>query len=164
MQSVTYAAKDPGEILNQLGKIIGSQLHGQFLTAAYLYIDSENCLARYAAAGHPPLLYWNSSSEKLEPVESNGLLIGVSMETDYPVREFTFHKNDRFLLYTDGLTETRNTAGDEFGDKHLGELIYTNKNIPAEKFSNILLSELKLWQDKKTPQQDDITFIIVDSR
>lgn len=164
MQSVTDAAKDPGEVLNRLCKILGNQLHGQFVTAAYLYIDSEKCLARYAAAGHPPLLYWNSSAEKLESVESNGLLFGVSAETEYPVREFTFNRNDRFVIYTDGLTETRNAAGDEFGNKRLDELININKNLTAEELGKVLLSELKLWQDKKTPQQDDITFIIVDSR
>jgi phosphoserine phosphatase RsbU/P len=162
IQSVANAAKEPGEILNQLGKIIGNQLHEQFLTAAYLYIDSEKCLARYAAAGHPPLLYWNSSSEKLESVESNGLLFGVSAETDYPVREFTFKRDDRFLIYTDGLVETRNAAGDEFGDKRLGELININKNLSADDLGKLFMRELKLWRDKKTPQQDDITFVIVD--
>ncbi len=90
MQSVIDAAKYPGEVLSQLGKILGSQLHGQFVTAAYLYIDSEKYLARYAAAGHPPLLYWNSSAGKLESVESNGLLFGVSTETEYPERSFAF--------------------------------------------------------------------------
>ncbi len=164
MQSVLDTASDPGEVLSRLGKILGSQLHSQFVTAAYLYIDSEKCLARYAAAGHPPLLYWNSSAEKLESVESNGLLFGVSTEAEYPVHEFTFNKNDRFLIYTDGLTETRNAVGDEFGNKFLGELIKINSKVPAEELGKVFLNELKLWQDKKSPQQDDITFVIVDSK
>jgi phosphoserine phosphatase RsbU/P len=164
MQSVISAAKDPGEVLSKLAEILGSQLHSQFVTAAYLYIDSENNSARYAAAGHPPLLYWNSSAEKLETVESNGLLFGVFTETEYPVRGFTFNRNDRFIIYTDGLTETRNAAGDEFGNKFLGELININSKVSAEELSKVLLDELKFWQDKKTPQQDDITFVIVDRK
>ena len=88
MQSVITSAHDPGEVLRLLGSILGNQLHGQFVTAAYLYINSEIRQARYAAAGHPPILYWNSVAEPVEQIESNGLVIGVLKETTYPVREF----------------------------------------------------------------------------
>jgi sigma-B regulation protein RsbU (phosphoserine phosphatase) len=164
MQSVIGAAKDPHEVMSLLAEILGDQLHEQFLTAAYLYIDSKNNVARYTAAGHPPLLYWNSNEEKLESVESNGLIIGIPAETSYPVHEFTFNKNDLFLIYTDGLTETMNDAEEEFGSHRLDDLIRSNNNLRAGELSKLLLKELELWQPKNLPQQDDITFIIVDSK
>jgi len=101
MQSVRDYARDPGKVLELLGKILGDQLHGQFVTAAYLYVNSESRLARYSSAGHPPILYLNSESEKVEFIESNGLVFGVLKETEYPVLDFTFNKNDRFLIYSD---------------------------------------------------------------
>jgi len=156
------SARDPGEVLGLLGKILGDQLHGQFVTAAYLYINSEKCLARYSAAGHPPLLYWNSISEKVEFIESNGIILGVLNDTNYPVREFTFNRNDRFLIYSDGLIETRNAFGEEFGNERLNELLSKNDNAPAEKLSKMILIKLNLWQSHKSSQQDDLTWIIVD--
>ena len=42
------------------------QLHSQFVTASYLWLDTENCKALYSAAGHPPLLRWRGG--KLERI------------------------------------------------------------------------------------------------
>jgi sigma-B regulation protein RsbU (phosphoserine phosphatase) len=162
IQSVRDTAKDPGEILRLLNKILGDQLHGQFVTAAYLYINSENCQARYSAAGHPPLLYWNALSAKAEFIESNGLVFGVLKETEYPVIDFTFNKNDRFLIYSDGLIETKNFSGEEFGDERLSEVIREYHEVPAEELSKIILNELSIWQNNKPSQQDDLTWIIID--
>jgi sigma-B regulation protein RsbU (phosphoserine phosphatase) len=164
MQSVQNLAKNPDAVLQKLGKILGNQLHGQFVTAAYLYINSEICRARYSAAGHPPMLYWNSVTEKVESIESNGLPIGVLEEISYPVFEFAFNRSDRFLIYTDGVTEAKNLSGNEFGNERLNKLIKLNKSVNAEEFSKIIFNELKLWQDKKLSQQDDITWIIIDSK
>jgi sigma-B regulation protein RsbU (phosphoserine phosphatase) len=163
MQTVISSAKEPGEVLRLLGNILGNQLHdGQFVTAAYLYVDSKTSQARYSSAGHPPLLYWDSAARQVQFIESNGLLIGFSNETDYPVREFSFKKGDRFILYTDGLTEAENQAGEFFGDHCLSELIHKHKNIPAKELNEHILNGLKLWQRSQMPQQDDITWIIVD--
>lgn len=58
VQSVKEWASDPAEVLRQLGNVLDGQLQGQFVTAAYLWIDSETGKGRYSAAGHPPLLCW----------------------------------------------------------------------------------------------------------
>jgi len=162
MQSVRDYARDPGKVLELLGKILGDQLHGQFVTAAYLYINSESRQARYSSAGHPPILYWNSESEKVVFIESNGLVFGVLKETEYPVHDFTFNKNDRVLIYSDGLIETRNPSDAEFGNDRLSELIRKYHNVSAEELSKIILNELSIWQNNKPSQQDDLTWIIID--
>lgn len=162
VQSVVASAQDPGEVMRLLGNILGNQLEGQFVTAAYLYLDLEKKIARYSAAGHPPLLYWNSKTDQIQSIESNGLLLGVVKGTSYPTREFEFKNSDRFLLYTDGLLETENSAGEDFGTNRLSELIRLHKNNDTQMLNKILFSELKLWEDKKKLQQDDLTWIIVD--
>jgi len=162
MQSVRDSARDPEKVMQLLGKILGDQLHGQFVTAAYLYINSETFKARYTAAGHPPLLYWNSTSEKAEFIESNGLVLGVLKEAEYPIRDFTFNKHDRFVIYSDGLIETKNPSGEEFGNDRLSELTRKNNKVSPEEFNKIILKELNLWQNDKSSQQDDLTWIIID--
>jgi serine phosphatase RsbU (regulator of sigma subunit) len=105
MQSVVPCADDPQAVLRGLARALSGQLHGQFVTAAYLWLDTENRRALYSAAGHPPLLRWRKG--KLERIQSNGLLLGVRPEDDaYPVCTTPIQPGDRFLLYTDGLTET----------------------------------------------------------
>jgi phosphoserine phosphatase RsbU/P len=69
---------------------------------------------------------------------------------------------DRFLLYTDGVTESENAAGDCFGDIRLEQRVRDNPFRPASELSERLLSEIHLWQPASITQQDDITLIVID--
>jgi len=93
MQSVVSCAHEPREVLRGLNRILSGQLRGQFVTAAYLWLDTEIGKALYSAAGHPPLLCWRNG--KLERIESNGLLFGVTPDSDYPVCEIPLNSGDR---------------------------------------------------------------------
>ena len=162
MQSVLALADDPGKVLKRLGEILGNQLRGQFLTAAYLYIDSENRQARYSAAGHPPLLYWDLTGNQVQFIESNGLFFGASKESEYPVREIKYNSGDRFLLYSDGLTEAMNPARELFGDQQLSKVFGSKEKVAARELSTRIFNELQLWQNTSEVQQDDITWIILE--
>jgi len=161
-QSVVACASDPPELLRRLDRILSGQLQGQFVSAAYLWIDSRSRTARYSAAGHPPLLRWRASDGVFERIESNGQLFGVPFEGDYPVRELPFFAGDRFVLYTDGLTEPENAAGEAFGDHRLEQLLRESQAHPAAELSLLLLDEVRAWQPASAPQHDDITFLIID--
>jgi phosphoserine phosphatase RsbU/P len=160
MQSVVSCAHDPREVLRGLDRILSGQLLGQFVSAAYLWLDTENHKALYSAAGHPPLLRWREG--KLARIESNGLLFGVVPDSDYPVCDMPINPGDRFLLYTDGVTESENAAGDFFGDYKLEQVVRNNQSRSPFELSNQLLSEIRHWQPASTDQQDDITLIVID--
>ncbi|HEY1208747.1 MAG TPA: PP2C family protein-serine/threonine phosphatase [Terracidiphilus sp.] len=160
LQSIQACAHDPREVMRGLNRVLSGQLHDQFVTASYLWIDTENRIARYSAAGHPPLLWWRG--DKLERIESNGLLFGVVAEPDYPVFEMTINPGDRFLLYTDGVTEPENTGGEPFGDYKLEQVVRQNKSRPQSELVEQLLSEIRHWQPSSMVQQDDITLIVID--
>ena len=129
MQSVVPCAHDPREVLRGLNRILFRQIHDQFVSAAYLWLDTENRKASYSAAGHPPLLRWREG--KLERIESNGLLLGVIPDPDYPVCDLPIYSGDRFLLYTDGVIEPENASGDSFGDWKLEEVVRNNQSRSA---------------------------------
>ena len=160
MQSVMSCAHDPPEVLRRLNRILSGQLRSQFVSAAYLWLDTEIRKALYSAAGHPPLLRWRDGV--LERIESNGLLFGVAQDSDYPVCDLPLNSGDRFLLYTDGITEPENAVGDSFGDSMLEQVVRNNQSRPPSELSDQLLSEIRRWQPAATTQQDDITLIVVD--
>lgn len=161
-QSVIECASDPGEVLRRLGKILSSHLRGQFVSAAYLWIDTEAGCARYSAAGHPPLLRWSETTNILTRIESNGLLFGVRPDCAYPSCEIPLASGDRLLLYTDGVTEPENGAGEAFGDKRLAEIVRQGESLTAAELSRRILSELRAWQPESQNQQDDITLLVID--
>lgn len=159
-QSVEACAHDPREVLRGLNRILFKQLHEQYVSAAYLWMDTEHGKALYSAAGHPPLLRWRDG--RLERIESNGLLFGIVLDPDYPVCDLSIHTGDRFLLCTDGVIEPENARGDSFGDKKLEEVVRNNQSRPPSELSDQLLSEIRLWQPASLAQQDDITLIVID--
>ena len=162
MQSVAVHADDPAQVLGGLNRILWSEAHGHFASAAYVWIDTENRNTLYSAAGHPPLLCWRNTRGEMQRIESNGLLFGVKPGSEYPVRSVPLEPSDRLLLYTDGVTETENAAGEAFGDRQLERVVRNNRLQPASELSRQVLSELQRWRPGAVNQQDDITLIVVD--
>jgi len=162
MQSVALCAHDPAQVLGGLNRILSSEAQGQLASAAYIWIDTENRKVLYSAAGHPPLLCWRNSKGEMQRIESNGLLFGIEPDSQYPVCSVPVEPSDRFLLYTDGVTEPENAAGEAFGDRQLERVVHNNRSQPASELSCQVLSELRHWQTAAVSQQDDITLIVVD--
>ena len=98
----------------------------------------------------------------MQRIESNGLLFGVEPDSAYPVCSVPLQPSDRLLLYTDGVTETENAAGEAFGDQQLERVVRNNRVQPASELSRQVLSELQRWRPAAVKQQDDITLIVVD--
>jgi len=160
MQSLVHCAHQPAEVLSGLNRILSGQLRAQLVSAAYLWLDMESGRALYSGAGHPPLLCWRQG--RLDRIESNGLLIGVMPDSDYPVCEIPLSLGDRFLLYTDGLVEPENASGDPFGDYELEDIVRRNQSRSPSDLSDDLLTSVRRWQPASVTQQDDITLIVID--
>jgi serine phosphatase RsbU (regulator of sigma subunit) len=160
MQSLVHCADRPGEVLKGLNRILSGQLRSQFVSAAYLWLDMVSGRALYSAAGHPPLICWRQG--RLERIESNGILIGVVPDAEYPVCEILLGLGDRFLLYTDGVSEPENAAGDSFGDRQFEDIVRRNQSRSPSDLSDDLLRGVRSWQPASVSQQDDITLIVID--
>ena len=160
LRALLNCAQEPGEVLGSLNRILTGQQRGKLISASYLWLDLKTGKGLYSAAGHPPLLRWRNG--ELERIESNGILIGVLPDVEYPVCEIQFAAGDRFLLYTDGVIEPENAAGDPFGDRRLEEIIRRNQTYSPSHLSGEVLSEVRRWQPAWMTQQDDITLIIID--
>ncbi len=163
MQSVTIFAHDPAQVLRALNSILSSEAHGQLASAAYLWIDTKSRNALYSAAGHPPLLCWRNTRDEMQRIESNGLLFGIKPDSEYPVCSVPFEPSDRFLLYTDGITEAENATGEAFGERQLERVVRDHRLQPAPQLSLQLIAELQKWRSVAVNQEDDITLIVVDA-
>lgn len=150
-----------GSRLRGLNRVVFGQLRGQLISPAYWCLDRENRGTLYAASGHLPLLCWRQN--RLEQIESNGLLFGTMLEIDeYPVCTMPIALGDRFLLYPDGATEPQNANDDYFGDSRLEHVVCSNQSCSPPELPDRLLSEIRHWQPASMSPQDDITLIVID--
>jgi len=160
----TAHAPEPGKVLVGLNRAFCGKFTDNFVTAAYVYVDLENNLMRYAGAGHPPMLQWRNSTGKVTQVLENGLVLGIMEEASYGALEFLLEPGDRYVLCTDGILEAANSAQEQFGADRLMSFMKNYKHLEAEPFSQTLLDDLAGWSNQAVDQgqQDDITLLVID--
>ena len=160
---VTHAS-DPARVLSGLNKALCGKFKQNFVTAAYIFVDTEKQTMSYAGAGHPPLLIWQKSTGKTTQVLENGLVLGMFSDATYSDVALLLEPGDRTVLYTDGIVEAPNPSQEQFGEERIMRSMENNKGLDADQFANVFLEELSLWsaQTHEQGQQDDITLLVID--
>jgi phosphoserine phosphatase RsbU/P len=157
-------AADPARVLAGVNRALCGKFEEHFVTAAYVFIDLEQHVMRYAGAGHPPLMLASRSPSGVRQIEENGLMLGLFREAAYSAVELQLRPEDRCLLYTDGAFEATNAALEEFGKSRLQEFLQTHIDLPAERFTTAFLDEISRWAGHATgrSRDDDITLLVLD--
>ncbi len=157
-------ATEPAKVLSGLNHALCGKFTDNFVTAAYVYVDLENNLMRYAGAGHPPMLQWRDSTGKTAQILENGLVLGMIGEARYEALEFLLEPGDRYVLCTDGILEAANSTQEQFGTDRLMSFMKNQKHLGVEPFSQSLLDDLAGWSNQPggQGQQDDITLLVID--
>jgi phosphoserine phosphatase RsbU/P len=157
-------AHDPARVLTGLNRSLCGTFEEHFVTAAYLFVDLEESLLRYSAAGHPPLMLASRAAGKVREIEENGQMLGMFPEAAYSSVEIRVGPGDRCLLYTDGVFEAKNAAQEEFGKSRCKEFLETQRDIPAARFANDLLDRIAGFagHNSARAQEDDITLLVLD--
>lgn len=156
-------AADPARVLTEINRVLCGYFDARYVTAAYVFIDTESNTLRYALAGHPPPLLWKAREGRLTDLREAGLVLGLFDYVSYVSEEVPFEPGDRLVLYTDGLTEAANRSGVFFGDSALGEFVRQHPALAAEPFTDHLLTTLRTWTDgtgTARPLVDDLTLVV----
>lgn len=157
-------SREPSSIITALNDTLCDEAREQYVTAVYMYVDAASRVGRYASAGQPPGLLWRRGRQALESLDGSGLLLGVRPNETYTAREVLFEAGDRLLLYSDGLVEAENAAGESFGDSALPTFIQEKQSLGAEQFVDQLLKDALAWSlgGSMKGQEDDITIVVMD--
>jgi sigma-B regulation protein RsbU (phosphoserine phosphatase) len=157
-------AADPARVLTGLNHALCGKFEDHFVTAAYLYADLDRKLIRYAGAGHPPVLFGARSNGKARSIEQNGLFLGMFPEATYQSIEMQLQPGDRYVLYTDGLPESKNATAEEFGLARCLKVLDSHARLPVAALADKLLGEISSWtaQGSARLQEDDMTLIVID--
>ena len=119
----------------------------------------ESGAVSFLNAGHnPPLIVHTGGT--MEQLASGGLPLGIMADADFREGRTKLHPGDVLVIYSDGVSEAVNPAGEEFGPTRLYETVARNLDASAAGIRDRIESALtKFCQG--TPAADDITLVIV---
>jgi sigma-B regulation protein RsbU (phosphoserine phosphatase) len=150
-------AADPAALLSGMNSALCGNTQGQYVTAAYVYLDAQSNALRYSAAGHPAMLLLRGGG--VTEVAENGMLLAAVDDATYESKSLPLQPGDRLLLYTDGIVEARNDAGQLFGDQSLSTALKNTRHLTPAEAVDHLLATVQRWAKS---QDDDLTVLICD--
>jgi sigma-B regulation protein RsbU (phosphoserine phosphatase) len=155
---------EPARVLREINHQIQDKIEQSFVTAFSLYIDVNKKKLRYANAGHPPPLVWNSSTRTLRRLTVGGTILGPFPDAVFDHESLDLTKGDRIILYTDGITEAQNKAGEFFGEDRLEALITADGIAPTEQTADNIITRVFQWSGRSDERslEDDLTLIVLD--
>lgn len=154
-------ATDPAKVLEGMNQVFCGNIEEGFITASYLVFDTEASELRYASAGHPPALLWRRDGGRLLECAESGVVLGCFPQARFKNIALPLMPADRILIFTDGVLEAANRAGEFFGDTQLKPLMKSHIDLTPGGFADLLLERLAAWSGKAS-LDDDVTLVVVD--
>ncbi len=116
-------------------------------------------LLKYINAGHNnPVL--RRSSGAIEHLDAGGLPLGIQQNVKYESGEVTLGSGDWLIIFTDGLVEAVNGAGEEYGEQRMIALLTANTGLAPDLLLERMLFDVNTFVGS-TPQHDDITCMLI---
>ncbi|MCC5957380.1 MAG: SpoIIE family protein phosphatase [Natronohydrobacter sp.] len=124
-----------------------------YLTIAYADLDLTSGKVSLVQAGHPhPAL--QRADGRVEFLGDGGLPIGLIPQAEYATIEASLMPGDRLFLYSDGITECANPAGEEYGEEGLERALRKLGRIQGAEFLDALKWDLSTWSGKEEFDDD----------
>jgi serine phosphatase RsbU (regulator of sigma subunit)/ketosteroid isomerase-like protein len=156
LRLAAQGSSSPGQMLRGVNEVLFPNIpSNMFVTCFYAILDPKSGRLSYANAGHDlPYLHRNGDTEELR---ARGMPLGLMPKMSYEEKETILHSGEAALLYSDGLVEAHDPAGEMFGFPRLRALIAEH----GEKLSlaDLLLEELYSFAGERWEQEDDITIL-----
>lgn len=154
---------DPAQLLQAVNSNATGLLN-TFFTAFYIIVNSDNSISFSNAAHRPPFLI-RMKQKKLDVLRVEGILMGVDSATNefYYKRKQPLESGDKIIMFTDGLIEARNDAGDEYGPGRLLEAIKSSFFESGNDIIRNVIDDLNIFTNNGA-LNDDLTLFIIEMK
>jgi sigma-B regulation protein RsbU (phosphoserine phosphatase) len=134
----------------------------RFASLFWCYYEPETHLLRYINAGHPPPFLVKRGAEgevEILRLEEGGPVLGVVRGAAYHQGEVGAHPGDLLVVYSDGVVEATNAAGEQFDEERLVEAIQQNSGRPPVEIRDLVLEQVHRFLGEQRAQ-DDLTLVV----
>jgi len=156
------ALDQPQGLLRSVNHLFGQNTtDSAYATLFFAEYDDRNRRLRYANCGHLSALLIRAD-HSLERLGSTGTVLGLFDEWDCAIAEHQLFSGDTLILYTDGVTESFNPGGEEFGERRLIETARRHRESPSRVLLAAIVEEVQRFSHQT--QGDDVTLIVAKCR
>ena len=151
---------NPERLMAKLNELICKDINPEyFITFFYAYIDLAEGKVRFTNAGHEPPIYFSRERRRCKVLNTDGIILGVTNEIPYEQKVKDISEGDILVFYTDGVTESRDTEGNQFGLARLKAMVAKNADLSAKDLTDRLINYVLNHSQMKF--FDDITLVVV---
>ncbi len=152
--------RDPALVLKTANQhILRNARANLFVTVFFGVLDPTSGLLRYANAGHNPPYLWGTENG-IKTLNNTGMPLGIDEENDWGQNEIVISHGEMLLMYTDGVTDAQNTAGEFIDRKIILSTLQQNLGKSAQEVQKIILDRVHRFVGD-APRFDDLTLVIL---
>lgn len=165
LRQIAPERESPAEALRRLNAQLYPDIkEDMFISMAYVILDRRESSVRLARAGHDAPMVYRAADGSVEKVKPPGMAVGIDSGSVFNKSTLDFslplHAGDCLVLYTDGVTEALDRAGDEFGVEAMKRAIQASAPEGAAAVVRRVAEEVRTFIGDH-PQHDDITLIAI---
>jgi len=158
IRSISSPEKRADRIMIELNRAIsGSVGTDRFATITVIILDSKNGIVSYSNAAHLPLYILRGNVSKYRMFDTEGLPLGIDNKATFGHKRIKINKDDYLVLFTDGLSEARNSEGVELGTPAL--LKFVARHADSKPDDLVRLVKTFVGEHSDGHEHDDQTFL-----
>ena len=148
----------PAELMAHINRtLIRRAIQSRFVTVMYGALGADGRLT-YSNAGHnPPILVGRNGVRRFE---TGGLILGLFPHATYEEETVQLEDGDTLVVFSDGVTDALNEAGDEFGEERLLQCVGEHLGCATDVLLDRILATVKNFAASAT-QNDDVTALVL---
>ena len=155
----------PASLLTQVDRRLAETLEpGSFVTLFYGVLDPNMGRMTYASAGHNPLVQYRARDRSVSRLSTRGIPIGAirggAIATTLEDRTLQLEPGDILVQYTDGVNETTNARGEQFGLERLGSTVAAAAAGGTSSVIDAIVAAIATWTDHAPPADDETILVI----
>jgi len=159
VQVLIEEPKSLAEVMTRLNRITSANCPpNRFISLFFCILDGETGELTFCNAGHnPPVIVRTGGVYEL--LKGGGAVLGILPSGEYREYRAQLAKGDVLVIYSDGITEAVNSAGEEFATGGLAKAVIGNRTASAGAIADEVNRALAAWTGG-APASDDITLIV----
>ena len=153
--------RSPAQLLQRLNQqLSGNLAMGLYVTVFYGIFTRADRLFTFTRAGHPKPILLRARSQEPQLLDSEGRVVGAFEEGAFGEQTVQLAPGDTLVLFTDGINECLNPAGERFGSDRLLEVARRHRDLPPARLVEVIRREITEWSGGE-PFRDDVTLLVV---